>query len=235
MKNFRILVLMLSVVLFSCSQEEDTIMQDDSSTIAKSASTARGGEEEGLTEEEVELLTAECAAFSTTWQFQEMRGSAAEFTEKMNGAKPDLSSLEDFEFWLDNNIGLTTFVDTKEGLDKFIDVADRAGVFISANNTFLQNLSGATKEQVAIILQPIHIAEPAPVADSECSETCGAQYLSNYQFNQDVYDYTVANINSSNFTADFKKIQLAKAEYMLKEGIKSSVATLQSCVAGCPK
>lgn len=224
MKITKILLVALALTLFSCSQEEPIVVSETSSIYVK---------DKELKETEVTELRNECITISTSSEFLEMRERANEFVAALNNSSADLTSRDNLEKWLDNNLSTTYFETTKDGLDMLDDLASKAKNFLETNQTFFESLSNATKVQVNIILEPIFIPGEFVAITSSCSENCNNDFQNQLEFEDFAYSNTVEAINNSFLLPDGKKLAYGLAEAAYVSGVKAAISTYDTCLDSC--
>jgi hypothetical protein len=224
MKITKILIVAFSLMLFSCSKEEnDVTSTPEAEFMLKSG---------GLTETEVSQLKSDCSTFSTSSEFLDMRTKAKAFTEKLKYDKdPSISypsSRQDLENWLDVNLNVTGFTTVQEGLDMYDDLDNLAGIFYIANDNFFKDLSRATGTQLQVILEPIEPEFPVVPTDTECDTNCVIQGLDYVEFATNNYNNTVAFAES---TGDSQWLSIAESN--LSSSLQFAAYLTSSCFDEC--
>ena len=212
------LMLALSLMMLSCSKEEDVTVNSKSSSFQ--------AKNNGLTTTQVNALKAECLKFSTSQSFLLMRAKSDEFATKLHNPNADLSSREKLEIWLSNNLSTTYFKKKQDALDIYDDLVSKAGIFIAANTTFINSLSGATNEQLHIILGPILLDPPVTQVNSACENACNERF--DYQMGRYDFNYIIA-FEEGGDNAGY----MAEFEYIYASFVKEEVDILNSCLGAC--
>jgi hypothetical protein len=224
MKFTKILLVALSLMLFSCTPADvDVVIQTELEL--------KSG---GLTQKEVEELRSRCVAISTTPAFQDMNAKAKTFAEMMNHMDEKWTSRSDVEAWLDSNLSQTEFATKQEGLDMFDDLSHLTGVYYDANESFYRDLSPATPGQIKVILEPIKPVTPVIVVTTSCHSACENFFLEFIGNVIDHYNSQVQAINNNgSLPAEVKKNNLALAQANLQFGINAGVFFAQLCLDDC--
>ncbi|KAF2519554.1 hypothetical protein E0W68_04200 [Flavobacterium salilacus subsp. salilacus] len=222
MKITKILIVAFSLILFSCSKEENDVTgTSEAEFMLKSG---------GLTQTEVDQLKSDCFTFSTSSAFLNMRAKAKAFAEKLNyNGDPNLSypsSRRDLESWLDVNLSITQFITVQEGLDMYDDLENLSGIFYTANDSFFKTLPRATGAQLQVILEPIEPELPPVETNSACDQDCVEQGL-NY------VDFAVSNYNNTVAFANGSDELIGIAESNLSSSIQFAAYLTTSCFEEC--
>jgi hypothetical protein len=224
MKITKILLVALSLMLFSCTQEEDV-------TVSAQSKLTKSG---GLTPTEVESLKRDAEIISQSSEFLAMRVKAKEFAVMLNHTTPDFSSLQNFESWVNLNVGLTKFATKADCMQMLGELKQLTGIYLAANETFFKTLSGATLGQYQIILLPINPPNPIPVTNSSCDDDCFADAAAQDDFAFRAYEsHLDAIVNNPFYTSEQAEWAFNFAEASLNSTLDNNTYNLNLCLDAC--
>ncbi|MES2484536.1 MAG: hypothetical protein V4581_01110 [Bacteroidota bacterium] len=176
MKITKMLLLALSLSLFSCSQE-DVQTTPDTHTASNLRTAA------GIKDSEVKRLTAKCLEISKSVEYLDKKAKGIAFAGKMHNVfLSNWHTRNDVANWLSSNLSQTEFSTVNEGLLALDNLNVATKKYLVANQAFFNDLWPANTAQIRVILHPIITAPGLPVlATNSCDDDCLDQYQSDIE------------------------------------------------------
>lgn len=225
MKITKFLFLALSLMLFSCSKEDESVTVNSQTEFQ-----LKGG---GLNQQQVEQLRADCYAFSTSTEYLNMASKAKDFSNMMNhNYDKTLTTRADFETWLDNNLSLTQFATKQDALDMLDDLESKTITFYDANSKFYDSMLLADEEQTVYILEPIQ-PQLQTESTSFCAVGCVTSGISGMINEIKNYQSMVNNAYNLTSNSQQRAYLLSQAQFSLQAGINHVSFMMQNCLENC--
>lgn len=222
MKITKFLLLALSLSIFSCTQEDVSVTPETSS--------ATNLKDRELTERDVERLKKEFDGIMQSSAFIEKKQKTVEFIELMGyNFSEDWTTRADVERFLEDNLSQTEFTSVGDGLAAFDNLDRLTKSFYVANNSFYEELSFGTNEQIKDILHPITIQPDVPVqTTNSCDDDCLAEYEADLEFALDVW---IVNMDFGDYSGQSSYYTFADTHFY--DMLNNAEVEVWSCFDDC--
>lgn len=207
--NTGILFVCLSLLIFSCSEDNSTYQ----STSAENSNK--------ITQSEQTLAKKMFVDMMSTSDYSNYQNSLDAFVEKMNGNAVYFKTKAEYMSWISNNISSTLFTSTQQFSAMLDDMVAKHALLVSNNSQLFTYILNADTEQRLEIIKPSLVEMQVLTSSNSCTDQCISDYEDAWNGNEWAYslDY---GINSHAF-----------AEQIYKIRVKSITDDLSNCVYFC--
>jgi len=192
---------MLSVLLSSCSDENDTIMNNTGvQTDAIAGHNKMGSTDLGRAKDLY-------AAMKASAEYGDFTNAVKSFNASLQ-VEISFGSKAEWINWLRNNISRTAFTSVSQFETKYDNMIVKFRAMKAANGTLYFLLKDTKQSDLQVILQPEHGYQGQYQTQSECEENCMDFCESSLDDNDTVLDYTLFLANTSSSESECESLSV---------------------------